>query len=226
MYLRNITEQYSLNFMSQTLTSKPLYEDVADLIREKIFSHELTPGSWIDEKSLTTQFGISRTPLREAIKVLASEGLITMKIRRGAYVTEVDMNEIAQIFQVIALLEGNACKVVAITATDQQLELLDGIHLRLERAAADRDVDRFFELNQEFHDKIQEISGNRWMRKVITDLRQILKLQRRNSLTKLGRLEQSLQEHRQILSALIARKGDLAQELMINHLQQGQVAAS
>ena len=212
--------------MNQTLASKPLYEEVADLIREKIFTHELAPGSWIDEKSLTTQFGISRTPLREAIKVLASEGLITMKIRRGAYVSEVDKNEIAQIFQVIALLEGNACKVVAKMATEQQLELLDGIHLRLEKAAADRDIDRFFELNQEFHYKIQEISGNRWMRKVITDLRQVLKLQRRNSLTKLGRLEQSLQEHRQILSAIIARKGDTAQELMINHLQQGQVAAS
>jgi len=212
--------------MNQTLANKPLYEDVADLIREKIFTHELAPGSWIDEKSLTTQFGISRTPLREAIKVLASEGLITMKIRRGAYVTEVDKQEIAQIFQVIALLEGNACKVVANSATDQQLEILDGIHLRLEKAAADRDIDRFFELNQEFHDKIQEISGNRWMRKVITDLRQVLKLQRRNSLTKLGRLEQSLQEHRQILSAIIARNGDLAQELMNNHLQQGQVAAS
>jgi len=212
--------------MNQTLANKPLYEEVADLIREKIFTHELAPGSWIDEKSLTTQFGISRTPLREAIKVLASEGLITMKIRRGAYVTEVDKQEIAQIFQVIALLEGNACKVVANSATDQQLEILDGIHLRLEKAAADRDIDRFFELNQEFHDKIQEISGNRWMRKVITDLRQVLKLQRRNSLTKLGRLEQSLQEHRQILSAIIARNGDLAQELMNNHLQQGQVAAS
>jgi DNA-binding GntR family transcriptional regulator len=212
--------------MNQTLANKSLYEEVADLIREKIFTHELAPGSWIDEKSLTTQFGISRTPLREAIKVLASEGLITMKIRRGAYVTEVDINEIAQIFHVIALLEGNACKEVASSATDQQLELLDGIHLKLEKAAADRDIDRFFELNQEFHDKIQEISGNRWMRKVITDLRQVLKLQRRNSLTKLGRLEQSLQEHRQILSAIIARKGDIAQELMINHLQQGQVAAS
>ena len=194
-------------------------------IRDKIFTHELAPGSWIDEKQLTDQFGISRTPLREAIKVLASEGLITMKIRRGAYVTEVDIQEIPQIFHVIALLEGNACKAVALNASDKELESLDGLHLKLEKAAADRDINRFFELNQDFHDKIQEISGNRWMRKVITDLRQVLKLQRRNSLTKLGRLEQSLQEHRLILSAIIARKGDLAQELMINHLKQGQAAA-
>jgi DNA-binding GntR family transcriptional regulator len=211
--------------LNKILANKPLYEEVADLIRDKIFTHELAPGSWIDEKQLTDQFGISRTPLREAIKVLASEGLITMKIRRGAYVTEVDIQEIPQIFHVIALLEGNACKTVALNASDIELESLDALHLKLEKAAADRDINRFFELNQDFHDKIQEISGNRWMRKVITDLRQVLKLQRRNSLTKLGRLEQSLQEHRLILSAIIARKGDLAEELMINHLKQGQAAA-
>jgi len=210
---------------NQLLATKPLYEEVADMIREKIFHHELPPGSWIDEKYLTQLFGISRTPLREAIKVLASEGLITMKIRRGAYVTEVDTKEIAQIFEVIALLEGKGAKTVAINASEKELENLDSIHLKLEKAAADRDIDRFFELNQEFHDKIQEIAGNRWMRKVISDLRQVLKLQRRNSLTKIGRLEQSLQEHRQILSAIIARKGDLSEELMINHLQQGKVAA-
>jgi len=211
--------------MSSKFSIKPLYEEVADQIREKIFNHELAPGSWINEKELTELFGISRTPLREALKVLASEGLITMKLRRGAYVTEVDHDEISQIFKVIAILEGSACKLVAQTATDKDLEELDSLHLKLEKAAADRDIDRFFELNQEFHDKIQEISGNRWMRKVITDLRQVLKLQRRNSLTKMGRLEQSLQEHRQILSALISKKGDLAQELMVNHLRQGQVAA-
>jgi DNA-binding GntR family transcriptional regulator len=212
--------------MTIGLSTKPLYQEVADLLREKIFTHELPPGSWLDEKKLTEQFGISRTPLREAIKVLASEGLISMKIRRGAYVTEVDLNEISQIFQIIALLEGNACKTVAQNASDKELELLDAIHMKLEKAAAERDINRFFEINQEFHDKIQEIAGNRWMRKVISDLRQVLKLQRRNSLTKIGRLEQSLQEHRQILAALIARKGDLAQELMHKHLQQGRVAAS
>ena len=210
---------------NQFLATRPLYIEVADLLREKIFNHELSPGSWIDEQQLTQLFGISRTPLREAIKVLASEGLITMKIRRGAYVTEVDITEIGQIFEVIALLEGQGVKKVAQHATDQELEILDSIHLKLEKAAADRDIDKFFELNQEFHDKVQEIGGNRWMRKVISDLRQVLKLQRRNSLTKMGRLEQSLKEHRQILSAIISRKGDLAQELMINHLKQGHVAA-
>lgn len=208
------------------LPHKSLHAGVADILREKIFSHELPPGCWIDEKHLTAELGISRTPLREAVKVLASEGLITMKIRRGAYVTQVEHHDIAQIFQVIASLEGNACNTVAKIATEQQLETLDAIHLKLEKAAADRDIDYFFELNQDFHDKIQEIAGNRWMHKVIRDLRQVLKLQRRNSLTKLGRMEQSLQEHRLILSAILRRKGDLAEELMIKHLEQGKAAIS
>jgi DNA-binding GntR family transcriptional regulator len=208
-----------------SLASRPLYLDIADVIREKIFQHQLKPGAWINEKEITQELEISRTPLREAIKVLAAEGLVTMKIRRGAYVTEVDNQDLGNIFEVISILEAQAAFDVATNASENELEQLDNIHTRLEKAAADRDIDRFFELNQDFHDKIQEISGNRWMRKVISDLRQVLKLQRRNSLTKLGRLEQSLQEHRLILSAIIARKGDLAQELMINHLKQGQAAA-
>ena len=74
--------------MSKLLSSRPLYEEVADQLRSRIFAHHLAPCAWIDEQSLAKEFGISRTPMREAIKVLAAEGLITMKLRRGAYVTE------------------------------------------------------------------------------------------------------------------------------------------
>jgi DNA-binding GntR family transcriptional regulator len=209
-----------------SLASRPLYLDIADIIREKIFEHELKPGAWVNEKELTEELQISRTPLREAIKVLAAEGLITMKLRRGAYVTEVETSDVSNIFQVISILEAQAAFDVAKNATENELEILDKIHTRLEKAAADRDIDGFFELNQEFHDLIQKFAGNPWMRKVIQDLRQVLKLQRKNSLRKIGRVEQSLTEHRQILSALIGRKPEQAKELMLNHLQHGQKAAT
>ena len=209
-----------------SLASRPLYLDIADIIREKIFEHELKPGAWVNEKELTEELQISRTPLREAIKVLAAEGLITMKLRRGAYVTEVETSDVSNIFQVISILEAQAAFDVAKNATENELEILDRIHTRLEKAAADRDIDGFFELNQEFHDLIQKFAGNFWMRKVIQDLRQVLKLQRKNSLRKIGRVEQSLTEHRQILSALIGRKPEQAKELMLNHLQHGQKAAT
>ena len=77
------------------LSSRALYEEVAELLRERIFRQELKPGSWIDELKLAEEYGISRTPLREALKVLATEGLVTMKLRRGAYVTEVSERDLA-----------------------------------------------------------------------------------------------------------------------------------
>jgi DNA-binding GntR family transcriptional regulator len=208
-----------------SLAPKPLYLEVAERLREAIFAHELAPGSWIDEQALAIQYGISRTPMREAIKVLAAEGLITMKMRRGAYVTEVSKSDLNQIFTVLALLEGQACRETAQKATDRQLETLDSIHLKLERAAADRDVELFFDINQTFHDKILEICGNPWMTGVVADLRKVLKLQRRDSLTKRGRLESSLQEHRKLLSALLAKDPTLAEQCMKEHLLQGQLAA-
>ncbi|MEI7530590.1 MAG: GntR family transcriptional regulator [Betaproteobacteria bacterium] len=208
------------------LPKSPLYEDVANELRKSIFSHKLPPGSWVDEQALALQLGISRTPMREAIKVLASEGLITMKPRRGAYVTEVSKTDLEQIFHIISILEGEACKIVAQKATERELDLLDNIHSKLEKAAADRNIELFFEINQDFHSKIQEIAGNLWMKSTISDLRKVLKLQRYDSLMKSGRIEQSLLEHRKILSAIINREATLAEDLMKEHLKQGQVAAS
>ncbi|MBU3611812.1 GntR family transcriptional regulator [Polynucleobacter sp. MG-27-Goln-C1] len=207
--------------MNTKLINRPLYEDVAERLREQIFSHELAPGSWLDEQSLAIAFGISRTPMREAIKVLASEGLVTTKMNKGAYVTEVDRRDLEQIFTVLSLLEGQAAKETAIKATEAQLTQLDNLHHRLEKAAADRDTDQFFEINVKFHDLIQEIAGNKWMNGVIEDLRKVLKLQRRDSLTRSGRLLSSLVEHREILQAILKRDPLAADLAMRKHLTRG-----
>ena len=207
--------------MNTKLNNRPLYEDVADRLREQIFSKQLAPGSWLDEQSLVDQFGISRTPMREAIKVLASEGLVTIKMRRGAYVTEVIRKDLEQIFTILSLLEGQAAKETAAKATEAELNLLDHLHHRLEKAAADRDLEQFFEINGKFHELIQEIAGNRWMNGVIADLRKVLKLHRRDSLTSTGRLQSSLVEHREILRALLKRDEKAAESAMREHLARG-----
>lgn len=207
--------------MYTKLNNRPLYEDVADKLREQIFSKKLLPGSWLDEQSLADQFGISRTPMREAIKVLASEGLVTIKMRRGAYVTEVFRSDLEQIFTILSLLEGQAAKEAATKASEAQLNLLDHLHHRLETAAADRDIEQFFEINVKFHELIQEIAGNRWMNGVIADLRKVLKLHRRDSLTSTGRLQNSLLEHREILRALLKRDEAAAESAMQKHLANG-----
>jgi DNA-binding GntR family transcriptional regulator len=207
--------------MNTKLNNRALYEDVADRLREEIFNKNLAPGSWLDEQSLAIQFGISRTPMREAIKVLASEGLVTIKMRRGAYVTEVNRADLEQIYTVLSLLEGQAAKETANKATEDQLNLLDHLHHRLEKAAADRDIEQFFEINGKFHDLIQEIAGNRWMNGVIADLRKVLKLHRRDSLTSTGRIQNSLLEHREILRAILKRDELAAEVAMRKHFAHG-----
>ena len=207
--------------MNTKLINRPLYEDVAERLRAQIFAHELAPGSWLDEQSLAQEFGISRTPMREAIKVLAAEGLVTTKMNRGAYVTQVERRDLEQIFTILSLLEGQAAKETALRATEDQLTQLDNLHHRLEKAAADRDVEQFFDINVRFHDLIQEIAGNKWMNGVSNDLRKVLKLQRRDSLSRSGRLQNSLLEHRQILKAILKRDSVGAEAFMRKHLAQG-----
>jgi DNA-binding GntR family transcriptional regulator len=207
--------------MNTKLINRPLYEEVAERLREQIFSHELAPGTWLDEQGLALAFGISRTPMREAIKVLASEGLVCTKMNKGAYVTQVDRHDLEQIFTVLSLLEGQAAKETAMKATEEQLTKLDDLHHRLEKAAADRDLEQFFEINVRFHDLIQEIAGNKWMNGVIVDLRKVLKLQRRDSLSRSGRLLSSLVEHREILQAILKRDPLAAEAAMRQHLARG-----
>jgi DNA-binding GntR family transcriptional regulator len=189
----------------------------------RIFAHELAPGTWIDEQTLAKEFGISRTPLREAIKVLAAEGLITMKLRRGAYVTEVNRGDLEQIFTILSLLEGQAAKEAATKAQEKDLNELDDMHLRLEKAAADRNLEQFFEVNVRFHERI--IANNPWLTDVIADLRKVLKLQRKDALSRTGRLQSSLSEHREILKALLKRDPIAAEQAMRTHLARGLEAA-
>jgi len=207
-----------------SLAPRALYEEVAELLRQRIFQRELEPGSWIDELKLAEEYGISRTPLREALKVLAAEGLVTMKVRRGAYVTEVSEKDLADVYHLLALLESDAAGVVAERATDAELAELQTLHAELETAVAERD--RFFALNEQFHMRVLELARNRWREQMVADLRKVMKLNRHNSLLKAGRIDESLAEHRAIVSALAQRNPALAVQRMREHFQSGLEAAA
>ena len=197
-------------------------------MRQRIFSRELEPGSWIDELKIAEAYGISRTPLREALKVLAAEGLVTMKVRRGAYVTEVSDRDLADVYHLLSLLESDAAGKVATQATDEQLKELQALHAELELAAnpATTDRGRFFELNERFHMRLLEIADNRWSNQMVTDLRKVMKLNRHNSLLKTGRVSESLQEHRDLIAALTARDAALTRRCMQDHFRNGLEAAA
>jgi len=211
-----------------TLTPRALYEEVAELLRQRIFRRELEPGSWIDEMRIAEEYGISRTPLREALKVLAAEGLVTMKVRRGAYVTEVSERDLADVYHLLSLLESDAAAVVAERASPAQIEELRALHAELEAAAVPGKVDRehFFAVNERFHMRLLAIADNRWRDQMVADLRKVMKLNRHNSLLKAGRIAESLAEHRALMAAIEARDGPAAMARMREHFKSGLEAAN
>jgi len=211
-----------------SLSPRALYEEVAELLRQRIFQRELEPGSWIDELKIAEAYGISRTPLREALKVLAAEGLVTMKVRRGAYVTEVSERDLTDVYHLLGLLESDAASVVARTATAAQLKALQSLHQELEDCAKPKvqDRERFFKVNERFHMLLLEVANNRWRDQMVADLRKVMKLNRHNSLLKTGRIEESLKEHRALMAAISARDAGLAMQRMQEHFRNGLEAAN
>ncbi len=200
------------------LVHNSLHDEVASQLRERIFAGELTPGSFLDEARLAEQMSISRTPLREALKVLTAEGLVRHEPRRGCFVNEVTEQDLDEIFPVIALLEGQCARLAATHATDADLAALEALHDKLQRHARARRINDYYTANFAIHEAIIQLANNRWLAQVIGDLRKIVKLARLQQLHAPGRLEQSLSEHMAVFAALKARDPDGAEAAMRTHL--------
>jgi DNA-binding GntR family transcriptional regulator len=210
--------------MSAHILPYVLYQEVAERLRQDIYRQYLKPREWIDEKALAGHYGISRTPLREALKVLHAEGLVTLVPRRGCYVKELSSQELDQIFPVMSLLEGRCAYEATVKASAADLQHLDQLHAELERYAAANDVDGYYEHNHRFHEEVQRLAGNQFLQRAISDLRKQLQLVRHLQLRAPGRLHASLSEHRQIMQALHARDAQAAENIMKQHLLQQRVA--
>ncbi|MCY7305353.1 MAG: GntR family transcriptional regulator [Rhodoferax sp.] len=201
-----------------TQTHHSLHEAVATRLRGEIFAGTLGPGSFIDEPGLCDSLKISRTPLREALKVLAAEGLVRHEPRRGSFVREVTEQDLDDIFPVLALLEGRCAFEAARNASDADMAALDILHVRLKRHARSRQINAYYATNLGIHEAIITLAKNRWLAQVISDLRKILKLARLQQLHAPGRLAQSLDEHLSLYAALRARDSQGAEAAMRTHL--------
>ncbi len=206
------------------LVPNSLHMQVASTLREQIFSGELTAGAFLDELALCEKLSISRTPLREALKVLAFEGLVRHEPRQGCFVSQVTEEDLDDIFPVIALLEGRCAFEAAKNATDADLAALDTLHQRLAGHAEAKRIADYYQVNYTIHEAIITLANNRWLAQVIGDLRKILKLARLQSLQAPRRLEQSLSEHLAVFAALKARDPEGAEAAMRTHLTRQRVA--
>jgi DNA-binding GntR family transcriptional regulator len=197
-----------------------LHDDVASQLRGYIFDGHLKPGDFIDEASLCELWAISRTPLREALKVLTAEGLVRHEPRRGCFVNEVTEQDLDDIFPVIALLEGRCAFEAAHRASDADLDALEVWHQRLNEHAQAGRISDYYEANFAIHEAIIALAHNKWLAQAIADLRKILKLARLQQLHAPGRLAQSLAEHMAVFEALKARQPQAAESAMRDHLLQ------
>lgn len=206
------------------LVLNSLHDEVAAKLRDRIFSGALAPGSFVDEPALCAELSISRTPLREALKVLTAEGLLRHEPRRGCFVSQITERDLDEIFPVIALLEGRCAYEAARNATDADLAALEQLHDRLQRSAQAKRITEYYEANFAIHEAIIVLANNRWLAQVIGDLRKIVKLARLQQLHAPGRLEQSLSEHMAVFAALKARDAEGAEAAMRTHLTRQRVA--
>lgn len=200
------------------LVHNSLHQEVAVLLRDQIFAGTLPPGSFIDEAALCESLKISRTPLREALKVLAAEGLVRHEPRRGSFVSQVTEQDLDEIFPIIALLEGRCAYEAARNASDADIAALDAMHARLAEHAQAKRINDYYATNFSIHEAIILLANNRWLAQAIADLRKILKLARLQQLHAPGRLEQSLAEHLAIYAALRSRDSEGADAAMRTHL--------
>ena len=206
------------------LRGTSLHDGVAAQLRSMVFERQLAPGQWIDEKALAKAWLVSRTPLREALKVLAAEGLVELVPQRGCRVIELSDDDADDLFPVMALLEGRCAHEAALKAGADDVAELQRLHQALEHHAAARDIDGYYRANHAFHTRVQTLADNRWLDRATGDLRRFLRLMRGRQLNLPGRIEASLNEHRVLIDAFAQRDAARAERAMHDHLMAQLVA--
>ena len=205
--------------MLKVIEKKTLHEEIANNLRELIMSGELQEGDKIKEDELCSSMGISKTPLREALRVLSVEGLIKLVPNRGSFVSTPTFEEIREMFDVMSVLEGICARAAAEKMSAKDLAALEKLHDRLENNFKRRAQREYIRINNQFHSFVQELAGNRTLNQIVNGLRQKILLYRYQSLNLPERFEQSIQEHRDLIEAFRKKDPKKVETLMRRHLK-------
>lgn len=199
---------------------KPLREIVFEAIREAIIQGKLEPGERLMEIQLAEELGVSRTPVREAIRKLELEGFVVMIPRKGAYVAGISLHDITDVFEVRAALESLAAGLAAERITEEELEELDRRLVQIAEVSNGKsDLDVVVERDTNFHDVIYKASRNKTLMQILSRLQDQIQRFRTTSLAQPGRTKIAVKEHRQIVDAIANRDVELAQTLAREHIE-------
>ena len=193
-------------------------ERLRDVLEEEILTGVLRPGDRLEELQLAERFGVSRTPIREALFQLSAAGLIEQRPRRGTFVAEVGPRRLMEMFDVMAELEAMCARLAARRATAEDLAALREAHDGCARAAEQGDCDGYYYRNETFHECIRSASRNEFLVEQADALQKRLKAYRRLQLRARDRLRASFAEHDAIVTAIEAGDAEAAAEAMRNHV--------
>jgi len=193
-------------------------DHIADALEQLVFSGEFQDGDRLDEHKLAEQFHVSRTPIREALQVLVSSGMAEQIPRRGVFVRQPGPVELMEMFETMAELEAVCGRLAAKRITDQGIARLDEANEQCQQAIEDMDYDRYYAENETFHQIIYQGAANSYLEKQALQLQNRLRAYRKTQLRFRGRLDQSMNEHFQILSALKDGDPDRAAEALRSHV--------
>ena len=198
---------------------KPLRELVFEAIREAILKGQLAPGERLMEIQLAEELGVSRTPVREAIRKLELEGLVLMVPRKGAYVASFSMKDVVEVFEIRGAVEGLSAALAAERITDQELEELERHLVKSSELINLADLEGMVEVDTGFHQILYQASRNQRLAQIINNLREQIQRFRQTSLSYPGRMRMALSEHREIVDAISARDPELARKLAQDHIE-------
>ena len=191
-------------------------------LRQMIVAGELAPGQRISEREIGEQLdGVSRTPLREAFKILAAEGLVTISPNRGASVTALSIAEVDDTIELLVGLEGLSAEAACERISEPDLAAIDELHQRMAAAYRGEQLMEYFELNQAIHQRIVDAAGNRVLSRIYAAECARIRRYRYAGNRRHERWERALAEHQQLLGALKERNGPLLRELLCAHHHNG-----
>ena len=204
--------------VASLIPRRPLHEEAADRLRDLIVQGRLAAGTRLNERLLTAQLGLSRTPLREAFKVLATEGLVELLPNRGAIVSQMDPVRLSESLAVMGALEALAGELACLNATDAQINEIRALHFEMLAYHARGDLAGYFKFNQAIHLKIVKYSGNAVLFNTYRQMNGNVRRARYMANLSKERWDAAVREHDAILAALRARDVERIRALLSDHL--------
>ncbi|QEK10907.1 GntR family transcriptional regulator [Crassaminicella thermophila] len=207
------------DILKEDSTGLSLTAKIFNILREDILNGKYAEGEKLGEAKLAEELGVSRTPVREALKQLELDGIVENKPNRGVIVLGISKQDIEDIYTIRAAIEGIAARWAVERITEEELNELKETYELMEFYTFKNDVEKFAELNTKFHETIYKATKSRYLEQVLKDFQYYMKKTRRKSLQVEGRIKESLEEHKVILDAFFKKDAEAAQNALTIHVE-------